>query len=98
MSLSLILHDLSAVGAEAESRFFEAIFQVAPEHWRVRPEATLAATTVSPAYLRDHLLASLPADRRPGTLLLVTRMPPDASWNALSGQGDAWVQDMLNEG
>lgn len=95
MALSLILHDLSALDPDDERRFFEAIFQIAPEHWRVSDGATFAETGVSPAYLRDHLVRALPADRRSGTQVLVTRVGPGASWNALPAEGEQWLRDML---
>jgi hypothetical protein len=95
MPLSLILHDLSALDPEDEKRFFESIFQIAPEHWQVSKGATLAETGVSPAYLRDHLLRTLPPAVRGTTQLLVTRVSADAAWHALPAAGEQWVQDAL---
>jgi hypothetical protein len=95
MPLSLILHDLSALDPEDEKRFFESIFQIAPEHWQISKGATLAETGVSPAYLRDHLVRTLPAPMRGVTQLLVTHVSPDAAWNALSAVGEQWMQDAL---
>ncbi|TCZ58766.1 hypothetical protein EXY23_16280 [Roseicella aquatilis] len=95
MALSLILHDLSGLEAEDEKRFFEAIFQIAPEHWRVTEAATLLETSVSPAYLRDHLLRALPQDSRAGTQLLITRVSPDTSWHALRPDGEQWLREAL---
>ncbi|TDH63390.1 hypothetical protein E2C06_06015 [Dankookia rubra] len=95
MPLSLILHDLSALAPDDEKRFFESIFQIAPEHWQVSKGATLAETGVSPAYLRDHLLRTLPAPARVGTQLLVTHVSADAAWNALPVAGEQWVRDAL---
>jgi hypothetical protein len=95
MPLSLILHDLSALDPEDEKRFFESIFQIAPEHWQVSKGATLAETGVSPAYLRDHLIRTLPAPLREATLLMVTRVSADAAWNALPAAGEQWVRDAL---
>jgi hypothetical protein len=95
MPLSLILHDLSSLEPDDEKRFFESIFQIAPEHWQVAKGATLAETGVSPAYLRDHLLRTLPPAMRGGTQLLVTHVSPDAAWNALPAVGERWVQDAL---
>jgi hypothetical protein len=95
MALSLILHDLSALEPDDEKRFFEAIFQIAPEHWRVSQGATLLETGVSPGYLRDHLVRVLPAERRSGTQLLVTRIAADTAWNALPVEGEEWLRDTL---
>jgi hypothetical protein len=95
MPLSLILHDLSALDPEDEKRFFESIFQIAPEHWQVSKGATLAETGVSPAYLRDHLIRTLPAPLRETTLLMVTHVSADAAWNALPAAGEQWVRDAL---
>ncbi|MFZ4410674.1 MAG: hypothetical protein ACOYOH_25245 [Paracraurococcus sp.] len=95
MALSLILHHLSALEAEDEKRFFEAIFQIAPEHWQVSKTVTLAETGVSPAYLRDHLVRCLPPALRPETEILVTHVSADAAWNALPAVGEQWVRDAL---
>ena len=95
MPLSLILHDLSALDPEDEKRFFESIFQIAPEHWQVSKGATLAETGVSPAYLRDHLVRTLPPAVRKATQLLVTHVSADAAWNALPAVGEQWVQHAL---
>jgi hypothetical protein len=95
MPLSLILHDLSALDADDEKRFFESIFQIAPEHWQVSKGATLAETGVSPAYLRDHLIRTLPATKRAATQLFVTHVVTDAAWNALPPEGEQWVRDAL---
>ncbi|WP_431271635.1 hypothetical protein [Dankookia sp. P2] len=95
MPLSLILHDLSALAPDEEKRFFESIFQIAPEHWQVSKGATLAETGVSPAYLRDHLIRTLPAAMREATQLLVTHVSADAAWNALPAAGERWVRDAL---
>ena len=95
MALSLILHDLSALEPDDEKRFFEAIFQIAPEHWRVSDGATLLETGVSPAYLRDHLVRVLPAERHSGTQLLVTRIAADTAWNGLSAEGERWLREVL---
>jgi|1186.fasta_scaffold193572_2 hypothetical protein len=95
MPLSLILHDLSALGPDDEKRFFESIFQIAPEHWQVSKGATLAETGVSPAYLRDHLVRTLPVPMREVTQLLVTHVSADAAWHALPAAGEEWVRDAL---
>lgn len=95
MALSLILHDLSGLGPDDERRFFEAIFQIAPEHWRVTDGATLLETGVSPSYLRDHLVRTLPAEQREGALLLVTRVAPDTAWSALRPDGEEWLRRLL---
>jgi hypothetical protein len=95
MALSLILHDLSGLEPDDDKRFFEAIFQIAPEHWRVTRSSTLVETGVSPIYLRDHLMRMLPVARRADTLLLVTHVSADASWNALPEAGEQWLRDAL---
>ena len=95
MPLSLILHDLSALDADDEKRFFESIFQIAPEHWQISKGATLAETGVSSAYLRDHLVRTLPVSVREVTQLLVTQVSTDAAWNALPAAGEQWVQDAM---
>ena len=95
MPLSLILHDLSALDPDDQKRFFESIFQIAPEHWQVSKGATLAETGVSPAYLRDHLVRTLPPAARKATQLLVTHVSADAAWNALPAVGEQWVQDAM---
>jgi hypothetical protein len=95
MPLSLILHDLSALDPDDQKRFFESIFQIAPEHWQVSKGATLAETGVSPAYLRDHLVRTLPPAARKATQLLVTHVSADAAWNALPAVGEQWVQHAL---
>ena len=64
-------------------------------HWQVSKGATLAETSVSPAYLRDHLVRTLPADMRKVTPLLVTHVSADTAWNALPAVGVQWLQDAL---
>jgi hypothetical protein len=93
MPLSLILHDLAGLAPDDEKRFFEAIFQIAPEHWRILPGTTLVSTGVSPAYLLDHLLRALPPEARAGTLLVTSRVPEDAAWHGLPAEGASWVRD-----
>jgi len=95
MPLSLIVHDLAGLPPEDEKRFFEAIFQIAPEHWRVTEGVTLAETGVSPAYLLEHLLRCLPQGARAGTLLVTSRVPDDAAWNALPAAGETWLREGL---
>lgn len=97
MSLSLVLHDLGGAPAAAEKVFFEAIFEVAPEHWRVAGRATLVETGVSPRYLRDHLLRALKKEDAPAVMLLVLRVPPDIAWHNLPAEGEAWLQAILAE-
>ena len=95
MPLSLILHDLGGLDPEDEKRFFESIFQIAPEHWQVAKGVTLAETGVSPAYLRDHLLRALPVTARDTTELLVTRVAPDTAWHGLPAAGEQWLRNGL---
>jgi hypothetical protein len=97
MSLCLVLHDLGAAPASAEKVFFEAIYEIAPEHWPITPRAVLVATGVSPAYLRDHLLRALKKEEAPDVVLTITRVPADAAWHNLSAEGEAWLREMLVE-
>ncbi|MEN0075134.1 MAG: hypothetical protein AAGC69_12160 [Paracraurococcus sp.] len=95
MALSLILHDLAAIESEDETRFFEAIFQISPEHWRLSAGATLLETGVSPAYLRDHLLRARPEELRSAAQILVTRVSGDTAWAGLPTVGEQWLKDAL---
>ncbi|MDB5374869.1 MAG: hypothetical protein JWP04_3511 [Belnapia sp.] len=95
MSLCLVLHDLGDASAAAEKVFYEAIFEIAPEHWPIAARVTLVATEVSPAYLRDHLLRALKKEDTPDVMLTVTRVSPDAAWHNLSTEGDAWLRKIL---
>jgi hypothetical protein len=96
MSLCLVLHDLGrGASAEAEKAFFEAIFEIAPDHWRITGEAVLVGTGVSPAYLRDHLLRTLKRQGAQPALLLVTRVAEDLAWHNLPGDGEAWLREVL---
>lgn len=95
MSACLVLHDLGAASAAAEQRFFEAIFEIAPDHWPVARDAVLVGTGVSPAYLRDHLLQALAAEGAVPALLLVSRLSRDTAWSALPPEGEAWLRDVL---
>ena len=58
MPLALVIHDLPA-GSAAVKALFDAIYEIAPAHWPMSEGALLAATGVSAAYLRDHLLRAL---------------------------------------
>lgn len=95
MSLCLVLHDLRGASAEAEKAFFEAIFEIAPDHWRITGEAVLVGTGVSPAYLRDHLLRTLRRHGAPAGMLLVARVPEDLAWHGLAEDGEAWLREVL---
>ena len=95
MSLCLVLHDLGDASAAVEKAFFESIFEIAPEHWRMTGQATLVATGVSPTYLRNHLLRSLSAEARQGVMLTVTGVSPDAAWHNLPPEGEAWLREIL---
>ncbi len=95
MSLCLVLHDLGGAPADAVKAFFEAIYEIAPDHWPVTERVVLVGTDVSPAYLRDHMLRALaPMGVRP-SLLLVTRVPRDLAWHNLPRDGEAWLQEVL---
>jgi hypothetical protein len=95
MSLCLVLHDLAGVPAAAEKAFFEAIFEIAPDHWRVTGEAVLVGTGVSPAYLRDHLLRALKQQGARPAMLLVSRVPGDLASHNLPAEGEAWLREVL---
>jgi hypothetical protein len=95
MSLCLVLHDIPGASAEAEKAFFEAIFEIAPEHWRITGAAVLVGTGVSPAYLRDHLLRVLQRQGAQPGMLLVTRVPGDLAWQGLPAEGEAWLREIV---
>ena len=95
MSLCLVLHDLGPAPAAAEKVFFEAIFEIAPEHWPITPNATLVATGVSPSYLRDHLLRALKKEDAPGVVLTITRVSADTAWHNLPAEGEVWLREVL---
>jgi hypothetical protein len=97
MPLCLVLHDLGNAPAAAEKAFFEAIFEIAPEHWPITNRATMVATGVSPAYLRDHLLRALKREDAPEVMLTVTQVSADAAWHNLPAAGDAWMREMLED-
>jgi hypothetical protein len=95
MSVCLVLHDLAGVPAAAEKAFFEAIFEIAAEHWRVTPGAVLVGSGISPNYLRDHLLRALAAQDAVPALLLVARLADDLAWTGLPAEGEAWLREAL---
>ena len=99
MALSLVVHELGPLSAEAEQKFFDAVFAIAPDHWRVTPSVTLVATEVSTRYLLDHLKE---ATRRAGVavprLLLATPLGPDMAAQGLTAEGEAWVREMRGGG
>ena len=101
MSLCLVLHDLRGLSAAAEKAFFDAIYELAPDHWRVTGEAVLVGTGVSPAYLRDHLLRALAragAPPQPPAMLLALRVAEDLAWHDLPEEGAAWLREVLGGG
>jgi hypothetical protein len=95
MAMCLVLHDLAGVPAAAEKAFFEAIFEIAAEHWRVTPGAVLVGSGVSPGYLRDHLLRALATQDSVPALLLVTRVAGDLAWMGLPPEGETWLREAL---
>ena len=95
MSLCLVLHDLGGAPAEAEKAFFEAIFEIAPDHWCIAGGAVLVGTGVSPAYLRDHLLRALRHQGAQPAMLLVARIQDDLAWHNLPRDGEAWLREVL---
>lgn len=94
MALVLVLHDLGPIAPEAEQAFFEAIFSIAPDHWRTMPQATLVGTEVSPGYLLHHLKEAARRARFTPRLLMVTPVPPEMLAEGLGPDGEAWVREM----
>jgi len=97
MSMCLVLQDFGGAPPAAEKVFFEAIFEVAPEHWRITGSATLVATGVSPAYLRDHLLRALKKENAPAIMLAVMKVPGVIARHNLPPEGEAWLAELLAE-
>ena len=97
MSLLLVLHELAAAPEPASKAFYEAIFEIAPEHWPITPQAVLLTTDVSPNYLRDHLLRALKQHGGEAGQLLITRCAGDSAWHRLSAEGESWLKDALEE-
>lgn len=94
MPLALVVHDLPA-GSAAVKAMFDAIYEIAPEHWPMSEHALLAATGVSSSYLRDHLLRALRAQGHAAGLLLVTRLGEQAAWSGLPAAGEAWLREAI---
>jgi len=94
MPLCLILHDLGEAPAEMEDDFFFTFFGIAPDHWRLRPGATLVGTDLSPGYLLQHLRRSAERCGLTPRLLLVTPVPDGAVAHGLDAEGEAWMRDM----
>jgi len=95
--LTIVLHDLGALSPESEKRFFEAIFQIAPTHWRIAGGATLLETGVSPGYIRDYLKRVLQDEAAPDSPLLVLPAGGAPAWHALPPAGATWLEDVLAE-
>ena len=94
MPLALVVHDLPA-GSAAVKAMFDAIYEIAPEHWPMSDGALLAATGVSATYLRDHLLRALKAQGHAACMLLVTRLGEAAAWSGLPPEGEAWLREAI---
>src|SRR5215207_3184200 len=96
MAICLVLYDLGpAPPEEAESRFFDAVFEVAPDHWRVTAGATLVGTEVSSRYLIDHLRRAAERAGIAPRLLLATPVPDGAmAVHGLTPEGEAWLREM----
>jgi hypothetical protein len=92
--LALVIHDLPA-GSDPAKAMFDAIYEIAPEHWPISDGALLAATGVSPAYLRDHLRRALKAGGYQAGIMLVTRLGDKAAWSGLPPEGEAWLREMI---
>ena len=58
--------------------------------------ALLAATGVSPSYLRDHLLRALRAQGHRAGLMLVSRLGTNAAWTGLPADGEDWLRQALD--
>ncbi len=95
MPLALVVHDLPA-GSAAAKAMFDAIYEIAPEHWPMSDQTLLAATGVSASYLRDHLLRALRAAGHGDGLLLVTRLGAQAAWSGLPADGEAWLREVID--
>jgi hypothetical protein len=93
----LVLHALEGLAPPARKSFFDSIFEAAPEHWPLHPGATLVATGLSPAYLRDHLRRALDRAGAPEVLLLVSPLSADPAWAGLPPEGEAWLREVLAE-
>ena len=93
MPLALVIHDLPP-GSAAAQAMFDAIYEIAPEHWPLADGAVLVVTGVSPGYLRDHLLRAL--NTKAG-LLLVSRLGEKAAWANLPAEGEAWLREALDD-
>ena len=94
MPLALVIHDLPA-GSAAVKAMFDAIYEIAPEHWPMADGALLAATGVSPAYLRDHLLRALKGGGHQAGMMLVTRLGEQAAWSGLPPASEAWLRETI---
>jgi hypothetical protein len=95
MPLALVVHDLPA-GSAALKAMVDAIYEIAPEHWPMSDSALLAATGVSPSYLRDHLLRALRAQGHRAGLMLVSRLGTNAAWTGLPADGEDWLRQALD--
>ncbi|WP_135465851.1 hypothetical protein [Crenalkalicoccus roseus] len=93
MPLCLVLHELDPPSPEAEQVFFHAVFEIAPEHWRLTEGATLVATGVSPGYLLDHLRRAMRHARLSLRLLLVTPVGNDLAAHGLPPEGESWIRE-----
>ena len=94
MPLALVIHDLPA-GSAAVKALFDAIYEIAPAHWPMSEGALLAATGVSAAYLRDHLLRALRAQGHRAGMMLVTRLGEQAAWANVPAEGETWLREMM---
>jgi hypothetical protein len=94
----LVLHALEGLGPAARKAFFDAIFEASPAHWPIHASATLVATGLSPAYLRDHLRRALDAESAPEVQLLVCPIAGNPAWAGLPPEGEAWLRDVLADG
>jgi hypothetical protein len=93
MPVALVVHDLPP-GSDAAKVMFEAIFEIAAEHWPVAEGVVLAVTDVSPAYLRTHLLREMTVRGQQPGLILVSRLS-ETAWANLPAEGEAWLRDVL---
>ena len=94
MALALVVHDLGPLSAAEEQEFFESVFAIAPDHWRLTPTTTFVATEVSATYLLGHLRQALRRAKLTPRLLLVAPVGADLAGHGLTAEGEAWVREM----
>ena len=75
----------------------DAIWVVADAHWAIGPDAMLAATDLSPAYLIGHFQRA--SARRgypdPGPLMVLP-LSTKTAWIGLPPEAERWVRQLLD--